>query len=109
MDIKPRICQQKNGNLNTIMYQITTLQYQQLAQFMEKIAFFCFLWTRSGQNYTLNFMNGTRKCENHQTSENALLISVRKQSNQLQKILQFSGFLQGDRSFEFYRCQIFFC
>ena len=38
------------------------------------MAFFCFLWTRSGQNYTLNFMNATRKCENRQTSENALFV-----------------------------------
>ena len=38
---------------------------------MEKIAFLCFLWTSLGQNHTLNFMNGTRKCENHRTSFNA--------------------------------------
>ena len=41
---------------------------------MEKIAFFCFLWTSSGKIYTLNFKNATRKCENRQTSENALLV-----------------------------------
>ena len=40
---------------------------------MEKIAFFCFLWTSSGKNDTLNFKNATRKCENRQTSKNALL------------------------------------
>ena len=34
---------------------------------------FCFLRISSGQNYTLNLMNATRKRENRQTSENALL------------------------------------
>ena len=38
-----------------------------------KIAFSCFLWTSSGQNYTLNFVDSTWKCENRPTSENILL------------------------------------
>ena len=37
---------------------------------------FCFLQTSSGQNYTLNFVNETSKCENRQTSENALFLDI---------------------------------
>ena len=31
-------------------------------------------WQLEHHNVSLNFMNGTRKCENHRTSENALLL-----------------------------------
>ena len=40
-----------------------------------EIAFFHFLWTSLGKNYTLNFVDATLKCENRRTSENALLDS----------------------------------
>ena len=46
--------------------------YQKLVPFVAKIAFFCFLWTSSGQNYTLNFVDATWKHENRPTSENTL-------------------------------------
>ena len=47
--------------------------YQKVVPFVTKIAFFCVLWTSSGQNYTLNFVDETCKCQNRPTSENTLL------------------------------------
>ena len=38
-----------------------------------ELAFFHFLWTSSGRNYTLNFVDATLKYGNHWTSENSLL------------------------------------
>ena len=49
--------------------------YQKVVLFVTKIAFLCFLWISSGQNYTLNFVDATCKCENRPTSENTLLVT----------------------------------
>ena len=39
-----------------------------------EITFFQFLWSSSGQNYTLNFVDATWKYKNRRTSENTILL-----------------------------------
>ena len=68
----------RNGNESAIMRQITTFITKKVVPIAMKTAFFCFLWTCSGQNYTLNFVDATWKRENHPTSENALLMAYFK-------------------------------
>ena len=72
MKLKTRICVQKLQ----LEHHIASNYYfycQKVVPFVTKIAFFCFLWTSSGQNYTLNFVDATWKHENRPTSENTLL------------------------------------
>ena len=65
MDIKPRIWQQK--------WQLEHHNVSNYYSSVPIISTICGENFSSGQNYTLNFMNATGKCENRQTSENALL------------------------------------
>ena len=72
MNIKIRICVQKWQREHPNYY----FYYQKVVPFVTKIAFFCFLWTSSGQNGTLNFVDAACKCENRPTSENTLLCHI---------------------------------
>ena len=73
MDMQLRTCQKKwqLGHYNVSNYYPSVPIMSTICG--KKLHFFCFLWTSSVKNYTLNFMNATRKCDNRRTSENALL------------------------------------
>ena len=69
MNIRTKICVQK-GQLEHHNVSNYYFYYQKVVPFVAKIAFFCFIWTSAGQNYTLNFVDATCKSENRPTSEN---------------------------------------